>query len=286
MQFFSKILEQLAKIKLFNNKAALINDPKIFEDFNANVSFNKNENHSETYIYNGLTVKDTVAIVDMRIDEKIRCFSEKFSPQLQEKFIDLLKKDVDFSILYQDAIRISARKNSEEVDELLIKTLEDRIRENESSTSAICNEAVSTIEKLSLKHLKILHDLSLMHNTSITILEDWKLKDFEEHLKETFSTFFEDEIFNADLGFLAYTGCISDVSPSEYNFMEVMKKYHLPIDNEELINSETFIKMKNKFENSMMKNCKLTIVGEYIGLKYNEVINKQIFENLNTIFRH
>ena len=68
--------------------------------------------------------------------------------------------------------------------------------------------------------------------------------------------------------------------------MEVMKKYHLPIDNEELINSETFIKMKNKFENSMMKNCKLTIVGEYIGLKYNEVINKQIFENLNTIFRH
>lgn len=277
-------------VGLINAKAEINTDIKAEAKIadtqnNKLVEINNNDNSQHIhYHYQGMSISDIKQLVKDEQNAADKRLIILLSKSLLEEDRNKIINDYDLLYTYNEAVKISARKKDDDIDMLLSKALKDRITTKEDFIKMACNETINTIGRLTKKHLEILRILTLMHHTCL--IKNLNIKEYSEHLNDVFLKNLDIEIHVADIEYLVFSGCIIDVSPNHYVFEKVMHKYNnTSIDDEKLNNNPNYIKLKNIFERRMLQYSKLTVVGKYIGFKYNEIKNGQSFDNIDEIFK-
>lgn len=153
-------------------------------------------------------------------------FFKKASSEITE---DDLKnfKDPDTQYILNTVVNIAARKDSNELREILSSLLVERIKaNNEDLKRIVYNEAISTVSKLTKDQLKIITLCYLLRYTSYGGIVSWET--FNDYLKTNIQPFLDFKGTNAEFQHIEYAGCgsigisgwnLSEIYRSSYSFL-------------------------------------------------------------------
>ena len=290
-------------INLFKN---IIEKIKIIFDFKkVNSPSLKIENKAEEVktqigqvnIQQGLSYSEAKDLIVSVVDQKLIAFkdeakvtydqrTEKFKKLITDKIKNLPEEEIaklkepDTQLTLIEAAKISGRKQNEELRNLLANLVVSRIKNDKSGKeelkNIVYNEAISTINKLTVDQLKIITLCYLLKYTSYGGIISWD--SFKNYLNVDIKPFLNFKNTNAEFQHIEYAGCGSigigswdliNIYRQQYSFLffnliekEQVDKLSLPnkIKNEIVVldtkEDKYFIKFKNKseFENHLKKN--------------------------------
>lgn len=177
-------------------------------------------------IQRGLTYFEAKDLVISVIDQKIIALkdeAEKIYNQRTEEFkkflIDKIKdlpeeeiaklKEPDTQMALIEAAKISGRKQNEEIQKLLANLVISRIKNDKSGEeelkNIVYNEAISTINKLTIDQLKIITLVYLLHYTSYSGIISWEA--YRNYLDSHIKPFLDFKNTNAEFQHIEYAGC-------------------------------------------------------------------------------
>lgn len=248
------------------------------------------------------------AIYDGRVNEFKKSLTEKIKDLPEEEMVKLKEPDTQLTLL--EAAKISGRKQNDELRNLLANLVVSRIKNDktgkEELKNIVYNEAISTINKLTIDQLKIITLCYLLRYTADNRIVSWDT--YKHHLNTHIKPFLGFKNTHAEFQHIEYAGCgsigiggwdFTNIYKSQYSFLFfnlVEKKQiddlNLPIEiKQEIVALDTkedkyFIRFKNKTkleEYSKEKKIdednikKLTSVYES-HIKNNDEVKKKILE--------
>lgn len=240
-------------------------------------------------VHQGLTYSEAkdliVSVVDQKLiefkDEAAVTFNKRtaeFKDILSEKIKDLPEIDMgklrepDTQLALLEAAKISGRKPSDELRNLLANLVVSRIKNDntgkEELKNIVYNEAISTVSKLTTDQLKIITLCYLARYTSYGGVVSWDT--FKNYLDTHIKPFISFKNTNAEFQHIEYAGCgsigigswnLTDIYRQQYSFLfanliEKAKIEDLNLSEEiknELLRLDTtedkyFVRIKNKEE--------------------------------------
>ena len=187
-------------------------------------------------------------------------------------------REPDTQLTLMEAAKISGRKQSEELRNLLANLVVSRIKNDNSGKeelkNIVYNEAISTINKLTIDQLKIITLCYLLRYTSYGGIISWDT--FKNYLSTHVKPFIGFKNTNAEFQHIEYAGCGSigigswdlvNIYRQQYSFLffnliekDKIDNLSLPNKNEIVVldskEDKYFFKFKNKteFENQLKQN--------------------------------
>jgi len=242
--------------------------------------------------------------------ENVKLFVEdldrKITARLSEEEINKFR-DPDVQYVLFEAIRITARKKSEELRKNLSALIVERVKNDDKDLKRIVyNEAIGTIGKLTVDQLKIITLCYLLRYTFYRGIKS--CKSFNEYLNKRIKPFLGFKNTNAEFQHIEYSGCGSigigawnliNILRSQYSFLFLNLVEQSTIDALNISNklkedifvlgqqeSKYFIKFKNKEDlekylkrQSLDTNLNDKLLQLYEShLKNNEEVKKKIIE--------
>lgn len=211
---------------------------------------------------------------------------EKIEPRLLPEDKEKIKKDYDFLHTYNEAVKISSKRQDKNVDEILSELLIDRIKSNEDITKIVYNEAIKTMGILTNSQLDIISLCYIMK--SLEFIAD-NVEEFINRLNRTIQPFINFEINNMDFYHIEYTKCGSIIplqsnvklteifNPEKYPFLKDLDILTI------LENFQTGQSLKQKWKNPV-PSLRLTSVGQLIAAKYIKIkIGEDVIPPFNTV---
>lgn len=177
-------------------------------------------------IQHGLTYSEAKDLVTSVVDQKLIAFkdeaksiytqrTEEFKKLLTEKIKTLPEDEIsklrepDTQLTLIEAAKISGRKQSEELRNLLANLVVSRIKNDNSGKeelkNIVYNEAISTINKLTIDQLKIITLCYLLRYTSYGGIISWDT--FKKYLNTHLKPFLGFKDTNAEFQHIEYAGC-------------------------------------------------------------------------------
>jgi len=240
-------------------------------------------------IQNGLTYTEVKDLVSSVVDQKLVEFKDEaetvyiqrtneFKQLLTEKLKALPEQEIsklkepDTQLTLMEAAKISGRKQNEELRTLLANLVVSRIKNDktgkEELKNIVYNEAISTINKLTVDQLKIITLCYLLRYTSYGGIVSWDA--FKIYLNTHIKPFLGFKDTNAEFQHIEYAGCGSigigswdliNIYRQQYSFLflnlvekdqidslnllDDIKKEIVVLDTKE---NKYFIRFKNKTE--------------------------------------
>jgi len=326
MQWFKNLIEKLTFIFKFSK----INSPSVKLTRKTNIENKAEEVNTQigqVNIRQGLTyteAKDLIvsvvgqkliafrdeakAIYEERANEFIKLLTEKIKELPEEEIIKLKEPDTQLTLI--EAAKISGRKQNDELRNLLANLVVSRIKNDktgkEELKNIVYNEAISTINKLTIDQLKIITLCYLLRYTSYGGIISWDT--FKNYLNTHIKPFLGFKNTNAEFQHIEYAGCGSigigswdlvNIYRQQYSFLffnlvekKQIDELNLPNEiKQEIValNSKEdkyFIRFKNKIElekYSKEKKIdeetikKLTLIYES-HIKNNDEVKKKVLE--------
>lgn len=177
-------------------------------------------------IQHGLTYSEAKDLVSSVVDQKLIAFkdeaesthiqrTDEFKKLFTEKIKDLPEAEIsklrepDTQLTLMEAAKISGRKQSEELRNLLANLVVSRIKNDNSGKeelkNIVYNEAISTINKLTIDQLKIITLCYLLRYTSYSGIISWDT--FKNYLNTHIKPFLGFKNTNAEFQHIEYAGC-------------------------------------------------------------------------------
>lgn len=219
MSWLKNIIE---KIKItFDFKR--VNSPSLKLKNKANEVINQ---IGQVNIQHGLTYSEARDLVSSVVDQKLIEFkdeaestynqrTDEFKKLLTEKIRNLPEAEIsklrepDTQLTLLEAAKISGRKQSEELRNLLANLVVSRIKNDNSGKeelkNIVYNEAISTINKLTIDQLKIITLCYLLRYTSYSGIVSWD--SFKNYLNTHIKPFLGFKDTNAEFQHIEYAGC-------------------------------------------------------------------------------
>lgn len=158
-------------------------------------------------------------IYNQRINEFVKLFIEKIKNLSAEEISKL--REPDTQLIFLEAANISGRKKDEVLHELLANLVVSRIKNDNSGKeelkNIVYNEAISTINKLTVDQLKIITLCYILRYTSHTMITSWST--FNNYLSSIIKPFLYFKNTNSEFQHIEYTGCGS-VSIGSWDLIE------------------------------------------------------------------
>jgi hypothetical protein len=192
-------------------------------------------------IRKGLTYFEIKDLVKSVVDQQLIAFRDEAETvyiQRTEEFKNLLVdkikylpeeeisklKEPDTQLTLLEAAKISGRKQNEELRELLANLVVNRIKNDKSGKeelkNIVYNEAVSTINKLTVDQLKIVTLCYLLRYTRYSNIVSWDT--FNNYLNSNIKQFLDFKDTDAEFQHLEYAGCCS-ISPLSWDLIDIFK---------------------------------------------------------------
>lgn len=260
---------------LFNIKAE--NTFKVADDIKNQVAENINVNSAQNQLnqYNfGISYSEVREIIAVENNLANQRLIEKIEPRLLPEDKEKIKNDYDFLHTYNDAVKISAKKQNKEIDDILSELIIDRINSNNEIEKIVSNEAIKTIEKLTNNQLKIITLAFLIRYVNHARIID--NKSFDSVITEKISPFIDFEEKITDFEHIEYTNC-GHISAIRVDFEQILTNNYQSLDINNL--SEQILFVKKTWSTSTINRLKLTSVGLLIAIKYYKIITQN---ELNT----
>lgn len=147
------------------------------------------------------------AIYDQRTDEFKKLLTDKIKNLPEEEIAKLKEPDTQLTLV--EAAKISGRKQNEELRNLLANLVVSRIKNDktgkEELKNIVYNEAISTINKLTVDQLKIITLCYLLRYTSYGGIISWDT--FKIYLNTYIKPFLGFKNTDAEFQHLEYAGC-------------------------------------------------------------------------------
>ncbi|MFH1048173.1 MAG: LPO_1073/Vpar_1526 family protein [Patescibacteria group bacterium] len=247
-------------------------------------------------------------IYDKRTDEFKKLLMDKIKDLPEEEIVKLKEPDTQLTLV--EAAKISGRKQNEELRNLLANLVISRIKNDKSGKeelkNIVYNEAISTVNKLTVDQLKIITVCYLLKYTSYNGIVSWDT--FRNYLNTHIKPFLNFKNTNAEFQHIEYAGCGSigigswnliNIYKQQYSFLffNLVEKDQIDglalsdeIKNEIFVldvkEDKYFVRFKNKTElDKYFKNKKIDkeiiikLVSIYENhIKNNEEIKKKIVE--------
>lgn len=195
-----------------------VNSPSIKVDNKAEIA--------EMHIHSGLSYADVKDLVTCVVDQKLAGFEanaqatyiqrrEEFKTLLMERLKNLpieetsKLKDPDTQLALIEAAKISGRKQDEELRNLLANLVVNRIKNDktgkEDLKNIVYNEAISTVNKLTVDQLKIITLCYVLRYTHLPNVLSWSA--FNNFLNKMVKPFMGFKNTNAEFQHIEYSGC-------------------------------------------------------------------------------
>lgn len=184
-----------------------------------------------------------------------------------------LKKIIDspdFQYISKKASISASRSSSESLHRTLSSLIVQRVNvDSEDLKRVVYNEAISTVEKLTIDQLKILAIAFLLTRTRRQNLKT--LDEFRNYLEQSVGPFIDFKGTAAEFEHLVYSGCASIVSILSTNLLEVLKGNYpevfqsTDIPESLLAESEVATKLFTSWKDTQIRNVELTSVGIVIA---------------------
>lgn len=326
MHWFKNLIEKLTLIFKFSK----INSPSVKLTSKTNIENKAEEVNTQIgqlNIRQGLTYTEAKDLIISVVDQKLIAFRDEAKSVYEERaseFVKLLTekikelpeeemvklKEPDTQLTLVEAAKISGRKQNDELRNLLANLVVSRIKNDktgkEELKNIVYNEAISTINKLTIDQLKIITLCYLLRYTSYGGIISWDT--FKNYLATHIKPFLGFKNTNAEFQHIEYAGCGSigigswdllKIYRHQYSFLFfnlVEKKeiddLNLPTEIQQEITAldkkedKYFIRFKNKtdFEEYLKKKKideeitkKLTAIYES-HIKNNDEVKKKILE--------
>lgn len=231
----------------------IVEEIKITFDFKkVNSPSSKIENKAEEVnaqigqvkIQNGLTYTEAKDLINSVVDQKLVAFKDEaeivyiqrtneFKQLLKEKLKILPEQEIsklkepDTQLTLMEAAKISGRKQNEELRNLLANLVVSRIQNDKSGKeelkNIVYNEAISTINKLTLDQLKIITLCYLLRYTSYGGIVSWDA--FKTYLNTHINPFLGFKDTNAEFQHIEYAGCGS-IGIGSWDIINIYKKQY------------------------------------------------------------
>lgn len=237
---------------------------------------------------------EAIVVYDHRTEEFKKLLTGKIKNLPEEEMLKL--KEPDTQLILAEAAEISGRKQNEELRNLLANLVVSRIKNDKSGKeelkNIVYNEAISTINKITVDQLKIITLCYLLRYTSYGGIVSWNA--FNSYLNTQIKPFLEFKNTDAEFQHIEYAGCGSigigswdllNIYKQQYSFLflnlvekDQIDNLNLPdeIKNEILVldlkENKYFIKFKNKTE-----------FGDYLRKKK---IDEEITKKLVSIYEN
>jgi len=172
--------------------------------------------------------------VRLFIGELISEINERLSKEEINRF-----RDPDIQYVLNDAMKSTARKNSETLRKNLSILIVERVKnDNKDLKRIVYNEAIATIRKLTTNQLKILTLCFLLRYAYYTGIINWET--FNNYLNTRIKPFLDFKDTNAEFQHIEYTGCGS-IDIGSWNLMEIFRStysflFRFPIKKSEIDN--------------------------------------------------
>lgn len=222
----------------------------------------------------------------MQISKNQKSFSQVLIEKLQNitKDYSEVKKVIDspdFQYISKKASISASRSSSTDLHKNLSSLIVQRVNfDNEDLKRIVYNEAITTIEKLTVDQLKILTLCFLLKRTKQNGLTN--LEQFKQYLEQKIKPFIDFKRTTAEFEHLAYAGCAS-ISIASHDIVGLFKGNYPDIfkdsDNPEglLAGNDTAIKLIATWKETQIQNMNLTSVGIVIASTfYEQVTNDKI----------
>ena len=176
----------------------------------------------------------------------------------------------DFQYISKKAAISASRSSSESLHKTLSSLIVQRVNvDNEDLKRVVYNEAISTVEKLTIDQLKILAISFLLTRTRRQNLKT--LGEFRTYLEQVIGPFIDFKGTVAEFEHLVYSGCASIVSILSTNLSEVLKGNYpevfqsTGIPESLLAESEVAAKLFTSWKDTQIRSVELTSVGIVIA---------------------
>lgn len=222
----------------------------------------------------------------MQISKNQKSFSQVLTEKLQNitKDYSEVKKVIDspdFQYISKKASISASRSSSTDLHKNLSSLIVQRVNfDNEDLKRIVYNEAITTIEKLTVDQLKILTLCFLLKRTKQNGLTN--LEQFKQYLEQKIKPFIDFKRTTAEFEHLAYAGCAS-ISIASHDIVGLFKGNYPDIfkdsNNPEglLAGNDTAIKLIATWKETQIQNMNLTSVGIVIASTfYEQVTNDKI----------
>lgn len=177
-------------------------------------------------IHHGLTYFEAKDLIESVVDQKLMSFQndaktvydsrvDTFKNALFEKIKALPNEEIeklkepDTQVILMEAAKISGRKQDEDLKNLLADLVIKRIKNDNSGKeelkNLVYNEAILTINKLTIDQLKIITLCYLLRYTQNPSVNSWDR--FKLHLENYVSPFLDFKNTIAEFQHIEYTGC-------------------------------------------------------------------------------
>ena len=195
-------------------------------------------------VHQGLSYSEAkdliVSVVDQKLiefkDEAVATFNERtdeFKKLLSEKIKDLPEQDMgklrepDTQITLLEATKISGRKPNEELRNLLANLVVSRIKNDktgkEELKNIVYNEAISTVNKITVDQLKIITLCYLARYTIYSGIVSWDT--FNNYLNSHIKPFIHFKNTNAEFQHIEYAGCGS-IGIGSWNLIDIYRRQY------------------------------------------------------------
>jgi len=287
IQWFKNFVEKI-KIAFSFNK---VNSPSLkiknkAQDVGAQVG--------QITVHQGLSYSEAKDLIVSVVDQKLIEFNgeamatfnkriNEFKTLLSEKIKDLPERDMgklrepDTQIALLEAAKISGRKSDKELRNLLADLVVSRIKNDETGKeelkNIVYNEAISTVNKLTIDQLKIITLCYLARYTIYSGIVSWDT--FKNYLNTYIKPFIHFKNTNAEFQHIVYAGCGS-IGIGSWNLVDIYRKrYSFLFSN---LIEKAKIEDLNLSEEIKNKLLRLNTTGDkyFIRIKNKEELGKYL----------
>lgn len=164
-------------------------------------------------------------IYDVRINEFKNLLTDKIKDLPEEEIAKLREPDTQLTLI--EAAKISGRKQNDELRNLLANLVVSRIKNDktgkEELKNIVYNEAISTINKLTIDQLKIVTLCYLLKYTSYSGIVSWDT--FKNYLNTHIKPFLDFKNTNAEFQHIEYAGCGS-IGIGSWDLINIHKRQY------------------------------------------------------------
>ena len=262
-------------------------------------------------IQQGLTYSEVKDLVTSVIDQKLIAFkdeakviyyqrTEKFKKLITDKIKNLPEEEIaklkepDTQLTLIEAAKISGRKQNEELRNLLANLVVSRIKNDKSGKeelkNIVYNEAILTVNKLTVDQLKIITLCYLLKDTSYGGIVSWNT--FNNYLNTHIKPFLGFKNTNAEFQHIEYAGCGSigigswdliNIYRLQYSFLflnSVEKKEIDELNLQENVKQEIVV-LDTKEDKYLIRFMNKGILEKYLKKKQ---VNEEIAKKLGLIY--
>jgi len=225
MHWLKNIIEKITVIFSFKK----INSPSLKISQKSNIESNATNvgaQIGQVNIRQGLSYSEAKDLIESVVDQKLIAFKDEaktlyqarvneFSSALIARIKNLPESEMlklrepDTQLILAEAAKISGRKQTPELRNLLanlvIKRIQNDTTGKEELKNIVFNEAITTINRLTIDQLKIITLCYLLRYTTYTGINDWAT--FNNYLNSHIKPFSSFKNTNAEFQHIEYAGC-------------------------------------------------------------------------------